>query len=744
MSKISKSQKAKPTSHTWVKFKSWLNLRNPMEKPNAEKFPYNEEARDYEKENSQAEKPEEQNKKLKQLSYLFPYSSFRPIQEELADSVAECVKNRQSLIAHAPTGLGKTAAVLSPALAYALKNKKTVFFLTSRHTQHMLAIKTLKEIKERHSLSLSAVDIIGKKWMCPLSEGSTMPVSDLKEFCRKLKENKECSYYSNIREKGKLSLEAKKAISELKATITDSKSFYEACKARELCPYELSLVIAESSNVIIADYYYLFNPAIMKNFLQRTKIELEDCIIIVDEGHNLPLRIRDLATAKLGLFQLKRAQKEALKFGYRETWNKLENIKKAITELSNNIGRSTSKNSINNNSINNNGLGRDELIISKNALIEAIEKKEDLVKLIFDLNFIADEIRSQKKASYIGSIASFLEYWQTDDNESSFTRILRKKRQYSKARSYDNSYATSASKSNSNAFGLEKETEKSPSSLSEEAFELTISKVCLDSSIISKEIVNGCHSCILMSGTLTPTKMYKDLLGFENCIEKAFTSPFSEKNRLNIIIPKASTKYKSRTQQEFNKIAGYCSEIVNEINGNSIVFFPSYYMLDKIAAGIEKLSKKTILKELPEMRKEDKEKVLSVFKSYKDTGAVLLAVVSGSFSEGIDLPGDLLKCVIVVGLPLQPPDLETKELINYYDSKFGKGWEYGYIYPAFNKALQSAGRCIRTEKDKGIVVFLDERYLWPKYFKLFPPELKIVIKNSYLDEIRGFLKKNSI
>jgi DNA excision repair protein ERCC-2 len=119
----------------------------------------------------------------------------------------------------------------------------------------------------------------------------------------------------------------------------------------------------------------------------------------------------------------------------------------------------------------------------------------------------------------------------------------------------------------------------------------------------------------------------------------------------------------------------------------------------------------------------------------------LLATISGSFGEGIDLPGDFLKGVIVVGLPLTRPDLESKSLIDYYDKKFGKGWDYGYLYPAFTKAIQSSGRCIRTEKDRGVVVFLDERYAWPRYYNCFPKDWKFITTVLFERNIQNFFEQ---
>ena len=124
----------------------------------------------------------------------------------------------------------------------------------------------------------------------------------------------------------------------------------------------------------------------------------------------------------------------------------------------------------------------------------------------------------------------------------------------------------------------------------------------------------------------------------------------------------------------------------------------------------------------------------------KPTGSLLLElpVDLRRVRQGVDLPGDLLKAVVVVGLPLQKPDLETKELIDYYDNKYQKGWDYGYTFPAITKCLQGAGRCIRSETDRGVIAFLDERFVWPSYMKCFPPDWNIKITRLYEDRVKEF------
>ena len=111
------------------------------------------------------------------------------------------------------------------------------------------------------------------------------------------------------------------------------------------------------------------------------------------------------------------------------------------------------------------------------------------------------------------------------------------------------------------------------------------------------------------------------------------------------------------------------------------------------------------------------------------------------FRSGIDMPG-ILKAVIVVGLPLQRPDAETKLLIQYYEDKYQKGMEYGYILPAITRCMQNAGRCIRSETDKGAIIFLDERYASPTFIECFPPDWDIEVDVDYKETISKFFGKS--
>jgi len=97
------------------------------------------------------------------MQALFPHEEYRDTQEKFVQDVMESLEYDDNILLHAPTGVGKTAAVLAATLPFALEKDKTIFFLTSRHTQHKIALETLELIKKKHDLNFQVVDFIGKK-----------------------------------------------------------------------------------------------------------------------------------------------------------------------------------------------------------------------------------------------------------------------------------------------------------------------------------------------------------------------------------------------------------------------------------------------------------------------------------------------------------------------------------------------------------------------------------------------------
>ena len=631
---------------------------------------------------------------------LFPYEKIREEQKKLIEDVCTALEHHKHLLAHAPTGLGKTAAVLAPALNHVLEQKEqnqknlVIFFLTARHTQHAIALETIRQIKQKYALTIDVCDIIGKKHMCIQPGASLLPGSDFTEFCKKVREDGTCEFYLNCRggktnPETKLAVQGEKALHELRGIQPCTVDvLIEACKEEKVCPYEITLALAKTAKVVISDYSYIFHPTIRDSFLAKTGRELQDCIIVVDEGHNLPGRIREMMTEQLNSITLKFAIKEAKKFGYANVIEELTALQNILIEFSEKL-RGTP------------GFGASELLVTQKEFSDAVQAIRDYDALVADFQTMGEAIRGVQRRSFIASVAAFLEAWKLGRDEG-FCRIF------------------------------------SVKSGREEV--LALSYRCLDPSLMTRPVFQECYASIIMSGTLNPTSMYKDLLGYEEerCIEAAYDDPFIEDNRLALVIPETTTKFALRSEGQFRRIAEICANIANAVPGNSAIFFPSYDIRNKVHLCLNEQCAKTIFIETPGMSKQEKTELLERFKQCSKNGAVLLGAISGNFAEGIDLPGDLLKGVIVVGLPLSQPDLETQQLIKYYDGKFGRGWDYGYIFPAFIKCLQGAGRCIRTETDRGVVVFLDERYTWPRYARCFPEDYGVKVSQDYIREIEEF------
>ena len=124
---------------------------------------------------------------------LFPHQKIRPIQDNLIEKMQHSIRNKKHLIAHAPTGIGKTAT-LGPILAYAIRNNLTVFFLTPRHTQHKIAVDTVRNIKEKYNIDIETVDLIGKKHMCAQPGVDILSSHEVGEYCKDLVQKENCDY----------------------------------------------------------------------------------------------------------------------------------------------------------------------------------------------------------------------------------------------------------------------------------------------------------------------------------------------------------------------------------------------------------------------------------------------------------------------------------------------------------------------------------------------------------------------
>jgi DNA excision repair protein ERCC-2 len=539
-------------------------------------------------------------------------------------------------------------------------------------------IDTLNEISKTHSIDIPAVDLIGKQWMCPVPISKELSNSDFMDYCRDVRQAGKCAFYKNTR-KVDLTDEAKAFLDKMNSPM-HSEDFCSACADNKLCPYEMALELGRKSKVVVCDYFHMFSEHVRKSFMSKMGKDLKDSVIIIDEAHNLPDRVRSLMSFSLTTFTLNAAIKELLDQEFEEETEMVRMIFRCLEGM---VSRYEKE-----------GLIKRE---------EFINEVESLTTLSFDeviesLLTAGQTIREDKKKSYTLAIARFLEAWTTDEQD--MVRIIKRERSR-----------------RGNEF-------------------ISLSYYCLNPAKYTSPVFDESYSSIMMSGTLAPADMYAEVLGVNNSSIIELKSPFPKENRLNLIVPETTTRYSRRSDEEYERIARKLEGIINSVNVSTAVFFPSYAILRRVVEKLE-LDKKVIIEERG-LSKSDKNVLLQSFK--REKGAVLLGVVSGNFGEGIDLPGAQLECIIIVGVPLPPPDLYNKALINYYDEAFGKGWDYGYFYPALTKVVQSAGRCIRSEEDKGLIILLDERYAWKNYLKCVPPDWELKITKNPEAVAKDFFK----
>ncbi len=597
---------------------------------------------------------------------MLRHPSPRKFQDLLIEDVKYALREGKHLLAHAPTGIGKTDAVLAPSIPFALKEGKTVVYLSPKISQHEMVVKVLRGMEKKFGVTIRAVELIGKQYLCIHPLTSRLRGEDFYEVCRKLKEAEQCPFYRRFL-LGDV---------EVDEGILDYRYFLELGRKEGICPHEVAFSSIASANVVIGDYYHLFSPRTGKIFIKKLKKDLKDVVLIVDEAHNLPERVRKVLSSSITLGTIEGAAKEATALD--------PEVRSLLLSAREELGAWAER-----------LRDGEERTVDVEVVSRAFgEDLEELGEHLMELGKDYLEATGRTRSALL-RLGKFLSLWE--EGEEGFLRYVKRR-----------------------------------------GGRVTFTKKNLDPSKLSSPIFEKLHSAILISGTLTPPEMYRDLLGipFDRAVLREYPSPFPKENRLVLVYPAVTTRYRKRVHQEFLKIGRKITEIVKNIPGNVAVFFPSYELLNAIKPYI--LPGRPVFVQKESMKPEEVAELLENFRAQRERGAVLLAVAGGSFAEGVDYPGKDLVGAIIVGIPLAEMNLETRTLIEYYEEKYGRGWLYGYIYPAITRTLQAMGRVIRSETDRGVVVLMDERYTWRNYKKAFPRDLDFVVTLEPEKYVRGF------
>jgi len=262
----------------------------------------------------------------------------------------------------------------------------------------------------------------------------------------------------------------------------------------------------------------------------------------------------------------------------------------------------------------------------------------------------------------------------------------------------------------------------------------------INTSDILSSILKNAYSSIFFSATLTPLRYYRQILGGNAEEDKLLLldSPFSIDNFNLIVSGNLSMKYTLR-DNNISKICEYIHATINNKLGNYIVFFPSYAYLNKVCDIYETQYDDKIIINSASLQENEQLEILELF--YSKRNIVLFTVVGGVFSEGINLPYDMLIGSIVIGTGIPQISFERNLIKDFFDKNYNCGYDFAYKYPGFNKVLQSVGRVIRTEEDRGLALLIDSRLLQQNYLELFPNHWKDykVIYNE--NQLNNFLNK---
>lgn len=318
----------------------------------------------------------------------------------------------------------------------------------------------------------------------------------------------------------------------------------------------------------------------------------------------------------------------------------------------------------------------------------------------------------------------------------------------------------------------------------EEDGRFMIKLFCVDPSLNLQKCIDKANATIFFSATLLPINYYKQILSTKEDNYAIYAeSTFAESQRLLAFAPDVSTKYTRRGPAEYLRIAQYIQAAVEGKEGNYMVFFPSYKMMQDvyevfrdIAEGEnpadsaeegqdredgkdgkegknskdgrygrdEKNQILEICMQTSNMQEQEREQFLQMFEQEREGSLVAFCVMGGIFSEGIDLKNDKLIGAIIVGTGLPQISNERQILKDYYDERGLSGFDYAFRYPGINKVLQAAGRVIRTQEDRGIILLLDERFLQADYAPLFPrewKERKVCKLKQIKEEVKRFWKE---
>jgi DNA excision repair protein ERCC-2 len=597
------------------------------------------------------------------LEELFPYPSFREGQRDLTNSVYEtCKKSGGRLVVEAMSGFGKTAPVLTGSILAAEEDDSRIIYTCRTKRQVFRVMEEIGRIQRKTPLCTTY--LFGKSDYCLLKEMSRFPVSQesFKWYCSFNVTNNLCSYFLNL---SLLDREVSSLVKEFSSSVRSHSDFLDKCRSTHVCPYEVARLAIANSRVVVTTYHYIFDDASRSILLNGARWTPAQTTVVIDEAHNLRDFMRDASTTELSFAEIERAMKDS-----RELY--MNRIESSLGDILKSLGDFCAMNT--------------SWYVEKSRLIEKLSGSHDatwLPNIAFELSTCAglgwQSIATGKNLpTSITRVGDFL------------TALL----------SSPGQERTVVAKSDKSLFLVD-----------------------TDTSSRFLGLVRDYKSLVLLSATINPSDLFLRSIGLDGHTRIHKVNPDQTFQARTIIDTGVSTRFKMRTSEMFRKVTDKLLAICGAVRGGIGIFVPSYSILDVLRPLLLDVGKsRNLLIEARNLSNAESEEIMRSFKSRP--GSVLLAVQGARFSEGEDFPGEQMDASVVVGLSLPPPS--PTMYAEYTRSGFDKHDAYLVIslLPALRKAIQSAGRHMRSPEKRGVVFFLDSRFHDREIIEMFPAWLK--------------------
>lgn len=434
----------------------------------------------------------------------------------------------------------------------------------------------------------------------------------------------------------------------------------EQAKKHMVCPFEMSLDVSDWADAVICDYNYAFDPqAHLKRFFSESG--KGEYLFLIDEAHNLVERGREMYSASLYKEDLLEVRK-MVKAEDPKLAKSLSECNQQFLELKREC---------------------EHYQILKSVSHIALKLMNVLSKLEDYLEECKDAEKKKRVLDFYFAVRSFLNIHDImDENYVIFSEMMEDGR-------------------------------------------FQIKLFCVNPAVNLQNYLEQGNSTIFFSATLLPVHYYKKLLSVEKDDYAVYAhSSFPQENKFLFIGTDVSTRYTRRGESTYQRFARYIAVMAEQKKGNYMAFFPSYRFLEEVHTCFLECVDHEVdsICQVSYMDEEQREEFLEEFEQEREKSLVAFCVMGGIFSEGIDLTDDKLIGAVIAGTGLPQVCTEREILKQYFNAADMDGFDYAYLYPGMNKVLQSAGRVIRTESDRGVILLLDDRFRAMRYREVFPRE----------------------